>query len=126
VVIVENNAAQDYIRQFALDKHRDLIIKAHTTTKQNKMSEDFGVESIFTELRNGAWIIPCDENGHCEEEVETWIDDMIYYMPQKHTGDHLIASWIARERARRHGHNDPKPTVGKRSAWSKASAGGGF
>ena len=118
VVIVESNAAQDYIRQFAQRDHKDLIIKAHTTTRANKLSEDFGVESIFTELQNAAWIIPCDRSGKCEPEVQRWIDDMLYYMPHKHTGDHLMACWIARERARRHGHNDPKPTPGKRSRWA--------
>ncbi len=126
VIIVENNAAQDYIRQFALAKHKDIIIKAHTTTRQNKMHEDFGVESIFTELSQGAWIIPCDMSGNVEKEVQTWIDDMLMYMPHKHTGDHLMACWIARERARRYSHNDPKATVGRKSRWAQASAGGGF
>jgi len=126
VVVVESNAAQDYIRQFALKTHKDLIIKAHTTTRANKQSQDFGVESIFTELQNGAWIIPCDLNGVCASEVQKWIDDMLYYQPTKHTGDHLMSSWIARERARRHNHNDPVPEVGESSRWSQASAGGGY
>lgn len=126
VVVVESNAAQDYIRQFALRERRDLLIKAHTTTRANKLSEDFGVESIFTELKNEAWIIPCDVNGVCDPEVQKWINDMLYYMPHKHTGDHLMASWIARERARRHGHNDLKPTINKRSRWARLSANGGF
>ena len=126
VIVVENNAAQDYIRQFAQAKHKDLIIKAHTTTRQNKMHEDFGVESIFTELSNGAWIIPCDLRGNVDKEIQIWIDDMLMYMPHKHTGDHLMASWIARERARRYGHNDPPLTLNKKSGWAQASAGGGF
>ncbi len=132
IVIVENNAAQDYIRQFADPalnpeaKYKDLIVKAHTTSHKNKISEEFGVESIFLEMRNGAWIIPCDINGKCDPEVQMWIDNMLMYMPHKHTGDHLIACWIARERARRHGHNDPKPKVGKRTRWAEATAHGGF
>lgn len=126
VVVVENNAAQDYIRQFAQEKHKDLIIKAHTTTRQNKIHEDFGVESIFTELSNGVWIIPCDLQGNVDPEVQKWIDDMLMYMPHAHTGDHLMASWIGRERARRFGHNDSRPVIGKKSGWAQASAGGGF
>lgn len=132
VLTVENNAAQDYIRQFADPavnpnaKRKDIIVKAHTTLHANKISEDFGVESIFMEMRNGAWIIPCDHNGKCEPEVQKWIDEMIYYMPIKHTGDALMACWIARERARRHGHNDSKPKRGASTGWSRASAGGGF
>ena len=126
VIVVENNAAQDYIRQFAQAKHKDLIIKAHTTTRQNKTHEDFGVESIFTELSNGAWIIPCDLKGNVHPEVQKWIDNMLMYMPHKHTGDHLMACWIGRERARRFGHNDPKPRMGKPSRWAQVSAAGGF
>lgn len=126
VIIVESNAAQDYIRHFAKKRSKNIIVKAHTTTRANKLSEDFGVESIFTELRDESWIIPCDMNGDCHPEVQEWIDDMIYYMPHKHTGDHLMACWIGRERARRHGHNDPKPTAGKASRWTQASRSGGF
>lgn len=126
VVIVENNGAQDYLRQFAIKKRKDLAIKAHTTTRANKISEDFGVESIFTELKNEAWIIPCDVHGKCEKDVQLWIEDMLYYMPQKHTGDHLMACWIARERARRHSHDDPPPRSGGRSKWSSTSSRGGF
>ncbi len=126
VIVVESNSAQDYIRQFAQKRFKDIVIKAHTTSKMNKTSEDFGVETIFTELRNEAWIIPCDLNGRCHPEVEKWIDDMLLYMPHAHTGDHLMASWIARERARRHGHNDSVPTPGKKSRWAQASAGGFF
>ena len=126
VVVVENNAAQDYIRQFAKARHRDLIIKAHTTNAQNKTHVDWGVESIFTELSNGLWSIPCDLQGNVDPEVQKWIDNMLMYMPHKHTGDHLMACWIARERARRYGHNDPTPSRGALSGWSRASMGGGF
>ncbi len=126
VIVVENNAAQDYIRQFALEKHKDIIIKAHTTTRQNKTHEDFGVESIFTELSQGSWIIPCDLRGNVDPEIEKWINDMLMYMPHKHTGDHLMACWIARERARRFSHNDPKPVIGRQSRWARMSANGGF
>jgi hypothetical protein len=109
---VENNAAQDYIRQFAIDKKKDLKIKAHTTTGANKRNLDFGVESVFTEIQNQAWIIPCNTDGKCDPETQAWIDDMIYYQPPPaHTGDRLMACWIGRE-AVRHGGSDVKPFVG--------------
>lgn len=132
IMIVENNAAQDYIRQFADPsvnpdaKRKDLIIKAHNTQRHNKIHQDFGVESIFTELRNGAWIIPCDANGKCDKPVQQWIDDMVMYMPHKHTGDHLMACWIARERARRNGRNDPPPKPAAKTRWAQATEHGGF
>ena len=117
--IVENNGAQRYIQDFAKKERADIIVRAHTTTRVNKQSLDFGVESIFTELQQGAWIIPCDENGTCHPEINKWIDGMLYYMPPPHhTSDHLMACWIGRERARRHGHNDPIPKRGKMSRWA--------
>jgi len=115
VVVVENNAAQDFIRQWAKDKRADLAVRAHTTTRANKANIDFGVESIFNELQNGAWIIPCDANGQCAPEVQAWIDAMLYYQPPPaHTPDHLVACWIARERARKSGSSDPKYAPGRR------------
>ncbi len=120
---VENNAAQDYIRQFALEKQKDLKVHAHTTTQANKLNLDFGVESVFTELRNGAWIIPCERNGKCHPEVQQWIDDMIYYQPPPaHTGDHLMACWVGREAARRSCFNDPPPRVGRRREMADTGA----
>jgi hypothetical protein len=111
LVVVESNAAQDYLRQFALSRRPDLRIRAHTTNRANKMDLDFGVESVFTELKQGAWIIPCDKDLKCEEEVQKWIEECIYYQPPPaHTGDRLMACWIAREAARRRSAmRDPNP-----------------
>lgn len=111
VAIVESNAAQDYLRQFALTRRPDLRIKAHTTTRVNKLDLDFGVESIFTEMKQAAWIIPCDSNLRMEKEVSKWVEECVYYQPPPaHTGDRLMACWIAREAARRRGGlRDPKP-----------------
>ena len=112
---VESNAAQEFIRQFALARQKDLLVKAHTTTAANKYDKDFGVESVFAELQNGAWIIPCDSLGRCHPEVQAWIDDCLYYQPPPaHTGNYLMACWFASEAARRGFHDDPKPTVGRR------------
>lgn len=124
MLIVESNSAQDYIRQFAIKKRKDLMIKAHTTTRANKLHLDFGVESVFTEVQQKAWIIPCDKYGVCEPEVQNWIDDMLYYQPPPaHTGDHLMACWIARDRARKSNKNDPVPTAGAQLQMSQT---GGF
>lgn len=99
---VETNAAQDYIRQFALAKRKDLLIQAHATTVANKFDKDFGVESLFSELQNQAWVIPCDYEGRCHPEVQKLIDDCIYYQPPPaHTGNHLMALWLGREASRR-------------------------
>lgn len=109
IVTVENNQAQDYIIQFAIKQKKDLIIHAHTTGSINKHHLDYGVESVFTEIKNEAWIIPCDKYGVCHPEVQNFIDDMLYYQPPPaHTGNYLMACWIAREKARVGNREDPK------------------
>lgn len=104
IVRVETNAAQDYLRQFAVAKRKDLRVQAHSTTTANKHDKDFGVESVFTEFKNDAWIIPCDYAGKCHPEVQNLIDDCLYYQPPPaHTGNYLMALWLGREASRRGG-----------------------
>lgn len=125
VVAVENNQAQDFIRQWALAERPDLQIHAHNTQVANKRSIDFGVESLFNEFQNSAWVIPCDENtGHVHPEIQKLIDGALFYQPPPaHTPDHLMAMWIARERSRKNNFGDPTSRVGRRR---EALATGGF
>ena len=97
LLVVENNAAQDFIVQFAID--RNLVVQPHTTGS-NKAHPLYGVESLAAEMARGQWIIPCDEDGNVHTEVQSWLDEMLYYDPSGHTGDRLMASWFAREGAR--------------------------
>ena len=100
IVRVENNAAQDYIRQFALAANASVPVKAHTTGR-NRAHAEFGVESIFVELSNGAWIIPCDRRLHPPKAVAKLLDGWLYYEPPpRHTPDLVMAAWFAREQAR--------------------------
>jgi len=125
VIAVEGNTAQDFVRQFALEACPSLRIRSHTTTKVNKHNIDFGVESIFSELQAGKWIIPCDDQLNTHSEIEQWAEECMYYQPPPaHTKDRLMASWIAREASRRGGGGrDPKPYSGSRlQSWSS----GGF
>jgi len=125
VVSVENNAAQDFIRQFAQAKRPDLRVRAHTTGSANKHHIDFGVESIFTEMKQGAWVFPCDAKGNCPPEFEKLFEECMFYQPPPaHTGDRLMGLWIARESSRRGGGGrDPKPTCGLKMEFA---SGGGF
>ena len=100
---VENNGVQDWIRQFVL---ADSVVPIHPfNTGRNKADPDFGVDSLATEFRNGGWIIPCSERGQDEfeydDEIEEWLGQLRDYERDKHTGDHVMASWFAREGARR-------------------------
>ena len=97
IVFVEDNAAQSFILQWT---PAGLPVRGFTTTAGKKYDEHFGIESIAVEMRNGGWVIPSDANGRVNPEVEAWINDMLFYTPDGHTGDRLMAAWFARECAR--------------------------
>lgn len=98
IVIVENNAAQEFIVQFT--KNASAVpVKSFTTTGQNVRHPQFGLESLATEMSMGKWIIP-NIKGKCHPQVQAWIDEMLYYDPMGHAGDRLMSSWFAREGSR--------------------------
>jgi hypothetical protein len=97
IVYVENNAAQDFVLQFARE-HGAIPVRPFTTGR-TKAHPEFGVESLAVEMQNAKWIIPNHE-GHCDREVRAWLDELLAYSPFDHTGDRVMASWFAREGAR--------------------------
>ncbi|MBD3291591.1 MAG: hypothetical protein GF393_01595 [Armatimonadia bacterium] len=99
IVRVENNAAQDYILQFARAQNASVPVKAHATGR-SKAHPEYGVESIFVELMNAAWVIPCDRRRRVQVAVQRWIDECLQFTPDGHTGDVLMACWLAKEQAR--------------------------
>jgi len=111
IVTVENNGGQRTIRDVALQRNAGLRIKAFTTGK-NKADPTYGVQSIFPEIENGAWLIPTDRFGAVHPMVQKWIDGMVYYVPDKHTSDSLMAMFFAREQARKLGMLSGGATAG--------------
>jgi hypothetical protein len=97
VVVVENNAAQDFIIQFTRERV-NIPIQPYTTNARAHHPE-FGVESLGAEMASGKWIIP-NNGGVVHPEVGRWINELIYYDPRYHTGDRLMASFFAREGSR--------------------------
>lgn len=91
-IIVENNAAQDFLLQWAQEK--GIVVRA-TTTGASKADPRFGVPSIAQELAQGLWVLPL------EPQIHKWRSDCLAYSPDKHAGDTLMASWFAREAARK-------------------------
>jgi len=97
IVIVENNAAQDFIIQFA---RAGSAVPIHAfTTGRNKAHPEFGIESLAAELASGKWRIP-NRNGVMHPEVAALVDEMLFYSPAAHTGDRLMSMWFAREGVR--------------------------
>ncbi len=94
IVIVENNAAQDFIVQFARAGASTPIFPF--TTGRNKAHPEFGVESLAAEFAGGKWKLP-NRNGNTHPEVNALIDEMLFYNPAAHTGDRLMSLWFARE-----------------------------
>ena len=70
------------------------------------------MQSIFPEIENGAWLIPTDRFGAVHPMVQKWIDGMVYYVPDKHTSDSLMAMFFAREQARKLGMLSGGATTG--------------
>jgi len=101
IIYVEDNAAQDFIRQW-LTGTTAVPVRPFNTGK-NKLSPEFGVESLATEFYAGKWVIPELGSPQQLRERDAWLNEMYYYDPRSHTGDRLMACWIAREGARQ-GH----------------------
>jgi hypothetical protein len=108
VFVIENVAAQQYLVDL-LQGSTAIPILPFTTGK-NKVDPTFGVEAMSAQFAAGKWIIP--NHGHiCHPEVQAWMDDMLGYSPLAHTGDRLMASWIANE-GERLGQTKPPPVTG--------------
>lgn len=102
MIFVETNGAQDYLRQFALAAHPDMVIRAFQTGR-NRVNPTFGIQSLAVEMKNGLWEIPNDGGtltGRMHREVRLMLGELLKWSPEAHTGDRAQALWIAREGAR--------------------------
>lgn len=104
LVLVESNASQRLVKQFVNDKSA-VPVRAFYTGK-NKYDPAFGVESLAIEFSQGKWVLP-NRGGEkrgvlatMHTEVRGLVNEMLRYDPRSHTGDRLIAVWLAREGAR--------------------------
>lgn len=104
LIVVEANGQQRLIKQFVNDQ-TSIPVKAFYTGK-NKTDPAFGIESLAIEFSAGKWIVPNHGGGiaglqaRMHPEVRALVDEMLRYDPASHTGDRLVACWIAREGAR--------------------------
>lgn len=92
-VFVESNSAQKYFKGFAEEKAAGVRIVNFTTTAMTKNDVNWGVEALFAELMRGLWTWP----GLGHPEVEALADECVFYNPAQHTGDRLMALFLARQ-----------------------------
>lgn len=95
VVLVENNAAQEFIAQYS--RAAGVPTRGYTTGR-NKVHPEFGVEHLATEMETGQWIFP--NRGGVSRELNALIGELLQYSPKDHTGDRLMSMWLAREASR--------------------------
>lgn len=94
IIGVESNGAQKFVADMA-----DVPVVPMVTTGKNKHDLQFGVESLAVEMRAGKWVLP-STGGVPEPEGAAWLQELAHYDPSGHTGDRVMASWIAREVSR--------------------------
>jgi hypothetical protein len=99
IAYVEGNSAQGWMKDWLLEQKIDTPVRSLVTTGKRKWDHQTGLESIFIEIENGAWLIP-NVDGLVDPVVQDWINELLFYQRGKHTGDRMMAMWIAREGAR--------------------------
>lgn len=91
VVRVETNGAQGHILGFL--QQDGIRVEAHTTGR-NKYDPIYGIEGIAIELEAGRWVVPD------APATRAWARELLNYNANAHSGDRLVASWLAVEAAR--------------------------
>lgn len=97
-VVVETVGAQKMMKDILSEKDAALKVRSFNTSgagAMNKWDRVTGVESLFVQVMNAAWILPCPANGRVHPEVQKLINACIYYRPTLHTPDELMACWFA-------------------------------
>lgn len=101
IIHVENNAAQDFLVQIA---EQIFPVQGVHTGGHNKNHEEYGVEAMAVDIRNGQWVMPSGLSGQdVPDEGKSLISELLHYDPDAHTGDRVMAMWIASEAARKFG-----------------------
>lgn len=99
--VVENNAAQDAIIQWAREKGGANLNIMPFTTGSQKASPDIGLPSMDVEFENGSWIVPmgAPHEPGCECNFCVWKTELEDH-PVAAAADTVMASWFAREGVR--------------------------
>jgi hypothetical protein len=126
-IMVESNAAQRFLHQFAAEITALPLREHHTGV--NKRDERFGVESLGLEIYNGKWILPSRDGVPARAatepesgpgELATAVRELVGYSPDPrvHTGDRAMAWWICRECIRQSSAGDGYTDHPDDDAWA--------
>jgi len=118
IFMLENNAAQVAIEEWAKEKAgADLPLKAFTTGKQ-KADPTVGLPSLEVEFENGSWVCavgPVEHEPDCECSICEFRKELGAH-PIHPTADIIMAMWFAREAAKSElsdKYDMPKPSGGR-------------
>lgn len=98
-IVVETNNVQRWILDLSREQQINIgvpMVPFHTG--RNKQDPIFGVASLAAEVEGLRWIFPSSCLSEEETaEIESLVSQLIDYVPEAHTGDHLMSMWLARE-----------------------------
>lgn len=100
LVVVENNAAQEAICQWAIEMGHQMPVWPFTTGKQ-KADPLMGLPGMEVEFGNDSWVVAMggEHEPDCKCNFCMWKFEMQYH-PIGETADIVMAAWFAREAAR--------------------------
>lgn len=103
IFTVETNGVQKFVQQFTQrDPRGPLPIRPYITGRQ-KADPRFGIEALGVEFSNGMWEVPNKGGDIRSEGIRAVVDQLDEWSPDRHTGDELMATWLAREGIERGG-----------------------
>lgn len=114
-IFVESVAAQRAVIDWCNAHHADVPVFPFNVRGQgeiaNKWHGVYGVEMVAAELANNQWTLPQagtrDDPGAIDPLIRAWIKECKNFNPSSHSGDILMASWLALRGARLyHGQNN--------------------
>ncbi len=112
---VESVAAQMYIVDYCKEPQRPaqggwigmepeqarkgdpIPVRCFETTARRKYDPTFGIEALGVEMSCGIWLFPNTPGKEPPIEYQKLLDEMMSYDANAHTGDRLMAFWIASE-----------------------------
>ena len=102
IMVVENNAAQDAIRQWALEKGSRSLPLMPFTTGQQKANPVIGLPGLEVEFENKAWVVPMGDTQHAPDCTCNYckFKNELSQHPTGKTADIVMAAWFAREGVR--------------------------